>query len=130
MCNYNEIFKNVFKKWNDQHYIENLNKKHIMGDKENSPRIVPSVFGWGQENSLINKNNVTLIESPDGGYQGYIIMGDPFTLKCYELYTPWHKKLWKLTCESCGKYWIPILLGSATYNMLYDYLPIIIGWIL
>lgn len=127
MCNYNKIFKNVFKKWNDQHYIEDLNKKYIMGDEKNSPRIIPSVFGWGQENGLINKNNVTLVNSPNGGYQGYVIMGDPFTLKCYELYAPWYKKFLKLTYEFCGKYWIPIMLGSAIYNFLREYLPTIIS---
>jgi hypothetical protein len=130
MCNYNKIFKSVFKNWNDEHYIENLNKNHIMGYGENSPKIVPSVFGWGQENGLINKDNVELVHAPNNGYQGYKIMGDPFTLKCYELYTPWYKKFWKLICESCGKYWVPIMLGSVTYNLLYEYFPKMISWFL
>lgn len=130
MCNYNKLFKYVFKNWGCPEKIKEFDLKYKMGGEEDSPRMTPCVLGWGQENGLVNKDNVVLIPSQHGGYQEHVVNVDPFTLKCYELFTPWYKKLWKLTCESCGKYWIPIILGSATYNMLYDYLPIIISWIL
>jgi hypothetical protein len=132
MCNYNKFFKYVFKNWKYQDKIEKFNLKHQMGENKNSPRMTPCVLGWGQENGLVNKdpNNVVLIPSPNGGYQGYVINVDPFTLKCYESFTPWYIKLWKLAVDSCGKYWIPIMLFSFVQFILTSILPLVWSWLI
>lgn len=132
MCNYNKLFKYIFKNWKCEQKLKELDGKEMMGNDKNSPKIIPSVLGWGQENGLVNKNNVVLIPSPDGGYQKYVIPcdGDPFTLKCYELFTPWYIKLLKLTISSCGKYWIPIIILSFVQFILTSILPLVWSWLI
>lgn len=130
MCNYNKLFKYIFKNWKCEQKLKELDGREMMGNYKNSPKIIPSVLGWGQENGLVNKNNVVLIPSPDGGYQNYRIIGEPFTLMCYELFTPWYIKLLKLTISSCGKYWIPIIIFSFIQFILTSILPLVWSWLI
>lgn len=99
-------------------------------------------INWGYNNDILNKDvcitalaimypalNAVITGSIDRSsyIDGKIEL---FTLNGRNLFIPWYKKFLKLTYESCGKYWIPIMLGSAIYNFLREYLPTIISWFL